>query len=82
MAVEVWAEDQEWPIELPAEPPRSRVLQARDESGDVVHRWRYFEAWDTWRLEGRTWGNGWVEIVRSAMLNGWTLHSLPPGADS
>lgn len=72
MVMEVWTADQEWPIILPAEPPRDRPLVARNAEGDEVGRWRYEHgAWcvdDLWF---------WSALVARAMRNGWTLVSLP-----
>lgn len=77
MSVEILEPHQPWPIYLPEEPSHFRPLEARNADGAVTRRWRYNHGWEIWQVEGKTWGNGWTEIVRAAMMNGWTLTSLP-----
>jgi hypothetical protein len=79
MVMEVLDETQPWPINLPEEPSHFRPLEARNADGAVSRRWCYNHSWEIWQAEGKTWGNGWTEIVRAAMMNGWTLVSLPKG---
>lgn len=83
MAVEVYTEDQEWPIDLPAEPPRDRRLEGRREATEYTWEYSGF-AWfgGSARCNGVRYSWSWDEIVAWCLSHSLTLHSLPPGADS
>lgn len=58
-----------WRIDLPPEPPRDRVIEARDADGKVKVEWK----WD-----GEAWlGFAWHDVVMRAMRAGWSLRSVP-----
>lgn len=82
MVVEVLREDQPWPIELPAEPPRHRPLEAvRPSTGDVVARGESLSGGWHWAHESIgvvPWS--WPSIISWCMANGLELRSLPAAA--
>lgn len=69
------------PIPLPPEPPRDRVVEAVDQDGTVVERWRWNGEWWCYDVEEGFGAISWDEIVRraarwKAMGMGWTLRHV------
>lgn len=69
-------------IPLPPEPPRDRVIEARDEEGEVIGRWKFSPSvvTDDWwwtddvDLVGQ-WS--WLQIMAVACQDKWQLWSVP-----
>lgn len=82
MVMEVYTDGQEWPIDLPAEPPRERELVARREDGSVAARWHYdaqfAKGGHVWLAKFGAYNGAFNSIVSTCMVRRWTLHSLPP----
>lgn len=68
-----------WPIPLPPEPPRDRVVEAVDGDGKFV---------ELWGNDGTLWVCGghyfepcerfdWPRVVGAVMREGWSLRSVP-----
>lgn len=78
MAVEVLHPDQPWRIDLPAEPPRDRVLEARNKDGSVAWTWVYTPERYGWVRKGMfgEYLTGWPGVVE-ACIGRWQLWSLP-----
>jgi hypothetical protein len=59
-------------IHLPPEPPRDRVIEARDEKGRVVERWDFSVGF--WWAHGHAYR--WSDLVRHIEPK-WSLWSVP-----
>jgi hypothetical protein len=64
-----------WPVSLPPEPPRDRVIEAVDAEGAVVFRWKWGLDGDDWVSEGPD--GMWPEILIAAIARRWSLRSVP-----
>lgn len=65
-----------WQIHLPPEPPRDRVIEARDADGELVKRWTH-RAKAFWQENDGAEPQAWTCIVWQAVREPWSLWSVP-----